>query len=437
MVDKTNIASSSRNPGRISMNLSISDACSMFPGFKFSPTDEELIQYYLRKKLQGSEPRSIEVIPEIDIYKHEPWDLPDHAIIRSDCEWFFFSHRGRKYPNGSQSRRATEAGYWKATGKERDVKWGLNLIGTKRTLVFHLGRAPTAQRTEWLMQEYTTNDKIGEGMVVCRIRRNKDFHLHDTSKKKNRAASGSGNSDVPETNYLLDSGSSFSVDKTETSSIQSDKRVGDCEQKGGDDTSDEDKGANNDNDDAIHESNNNKILPPPKSIKLDKNDAANNDCYGDIMPHDIVKLDENVGFGVLIKPDYEFTPVAEDNCYDDITMTDDTFRLDEYAEPISDMGGLIPSPKLNYPSEEEEGLIEPNTQMSRHPFQGTAHRRLRLQKERPKVHQGPHKLPSGIAKIPREIFGPVSGFLMSESTKVLLQTSIYDFRLRMIRSAAF
>lgn len=79
---------------------------------------------------------------------------PAKSVIPSNHEWFFFSPRGRKYPNGSQSKRATELGYWKATGKERNVKSGSDLLGTKRTLVFHLGRAPKGERTEWILHEY-------------------------------------------------------------------------------------------------------------------------------------------------------------------------------------------------------------------------------------------------------------------------------------------
>ncbi|KAJ9140000.1 hypothetical protein P3X46_030688, partial [Hevea brasiliensis] len=44
------------------------------PGFRFHPTEEELVDYYLRKKVNS---RSIDpdVIKDVDLYKIEPWDL--------------------------------------------------------------------------------------------------------------------------------------------------------------------------------------------------------------------------------------------------------------------------------------------------------------------------------------------------------------------------
>lgn len=51
------------------------EASSMFPGFRFSPTDVELISYYLKKKMEGSD-KCVEVISEVEICRYEPWDLP-------------------------------------------------------------------------------------------------------------------------------------------------------------------------------------------------------------------------------------------------------------------------------------------------------------------------------------------------------------------------
>lgn len=45
------------------------------PGFRFHPTDEELVMQYLRKKVYSC-PLPASIIPEIDLGKHDPWELP-------------------------------------------------------------------------------------------------------------------------------------------------------------------------------------------------------------------------------------------------------------------------------------------------------------------------------------------------------------------------
>jgi hypothetical protein len=45
------------------------------PGFRFHPTDEELITHYLARK--AADPRfAARAVGEADLNKCEPWDLP-------------------------------------------------------------------------------------------------------------------------------------------------------------------------------------------------------------------------------------------------------------------------------------------------------------------------------------------------------------------------
>ncbi|KAK9115714.1 hypothetical protein Sjap_014661 [Stephania japonica] len=149
---------------------------SLPPGFRFHPTDEELVAYYLKRKINGRK-IELEIIPEVDLYKCEPWDLPEKSFLPSkDLEWYFFSPRDRKYPNGSRTNRATQAGYWKATGKDRKVSSQMRSVGMKKTLVYYRGRAPHGARTNWVMHEYRLDEKECEGSTglqdayaLCRI----------------------------------------------------------------------------------------------------------------------------------------------------------------------------------------------------------------------------------------------------------------------------
>jgi hypothetical protein len=55
---------------------------SLPPGFRFHPTDEELITYYLRRKIADGG-FTARAITEVDLNKCEPWDLPGKYIYLS------------------------------------------------------------------------------------------------------------------------------------------------------------------------------------------------------------------------------------------------------------------------------------------------------------------------------------------------------------------
>ncbi|KAH6833954.1 NAC domain containing protein 70 [Perilla frutescens var. hirtella] len=129
------------------------------PGFRFHPTDEELLHFYLKKKVSFQK-FDMEVIREVDLNKIEPWELQERCKIGStpQNEWYFFSHKDRKYPTGSRTNRATSAGFWKATGRDKCIRNSFNKIGMRKTLVFYRGRAPHGHKSDWIMHEYRLED---------------------------------------------------------------------------------------------------------------------------------------------------------------------------------------------------------------------------------------------------------------------------------------
>ncbi|CAL9132289.1 unnamed protein product [Musa textilis] len=145
---------------------------SLPPGFRFHPTDEELITYYLSRKVTELG-FATAAIADVDLNKCEPWDLPGKASM-GQKEWYFFNLKDRKYPTGLRANRATDAGYWKTTGKDKEIFHCEVLVGMKKTLVFYKGRAPKGEKTGWVMHEYRLHtgfsyNRTKEEWVVCRV----------------------------------------------------------------------------------------------------------------------------------------------------------------------------------------------------------------------------------------------------------------------------
>ncbi|PKU69148.1 protein CUP-SHAPED COTYLEDON 3-like [Dendrobium catenatum] len=171
------------------------------PGFRFHPTDEELVTFYLASKVFNGSLCGVDIV-EVDLNRCEPWELPEAAKM-GEREWYFFSLRDRKYPTGLRTNRATGAGYWKATGKDREVVAAATgaLVGMKKTLVFYKGRAPRGEKTRWVLHEYRLHGDFSfrhackEEWVICRI-----FHKGGGDHKKNAY--------LPNCTYLLDPSSS-------------------------------------------------------------------------------------------------------------------------------------------------------------------------------------------------------------------------------------
>ncbi|CAN1135480.1 NAC transcription factor 25 [Linum perenne] len=142
------------------MEMQTSSDIHLPPGFRFYPTDEELIVQYLKNRI-GSRPLPASIIAEIDLYKYDPWELPKKALFGDD-EWYFFTPRERKYPNGARPNRAAGSGFWKATGTDKPIlsSSAMASVGVKKALVFYKGRPPKGIKTDWIMYEYRLPDAL-------------------------------------------------------------------------------------------------------------------------------------------------------------------------------------------------------------------------------------------------------------------------------------
>ncbi|XP_062091262.1 protein SOMBRERO-like [Humulus lupulus] len=165
-------------------------------GLTFSPTDQEVIDYYLRLKLLGMDSEVDPYIAEVDILDFDPWELPAKSKLKSNNnEWWFSSRSFYRTSSSDRKGRKTETGSWKITGKRKKI----GSVGEKAYLTFYKGG-----KTDWTMQEYSIpvhNNHLHQKYtnVICCLRlktdnkgrkanKQKSAHVISHSKKKGRKA---------------------------------------------------------------------------------------------------------------------------------------------------------------------------------------------------------------------------------------------------------
>ncbi|KAL8099178.1 hypothetical protein AgCh_031738 [Apium graveolens] len=203
------------------LNFVKDGAVNLPPGFRFQPTDEEIVFQYLARKVTSS-PLPASVIPDIEnIFNYDPWNLPGDM----EEDKYFFSKKEDKYRNGNRSNRASGSGYWKATGLDKHIMFPARrnvkqpIMGMRKTLVFYIGKHPHSSRSNWIMHEYrllqsqnsqNCMKQLGD-WVLCHIfSKNDDAMFYDQSSSSTSCCIGSG--------AIIDQqGSSYGSDHEETS----------------------------------------------------------------------------------------------------------------------------------------------------------------------------------------------------------------------------
>lgn len=131
-------------------------------GFRFLPTDEELVCSYLEKKIQGK-PLPCDIISECELYGvKEPWEIwstfggddPDDDRDLNRFLYLFTRLRNKSY-RGSRIQRRVGSGSWKGERKADRVRARRSgiCVGLKKR--FHYENQKSLHHRRWLLDEYS------------------------------------------------------------------------------------------------------------------------------------------------------------------------------------------------------------------------------------------------------------------------------------------
>ncbi|CAF2119558.1 hypothetical protein HID58_008606 [Brassica napus] len=122
-------------------------------GYRFHPTEQELILHYLLPKAFAS-PLPSSIIPVFDVFFSHPLTFPGDQEERQ--RYFFCKKRQEVSSNDHRIKISSGNGYWKPIRKERDITACGRTVGIRRTLVFRgtNNSSSSSNKTRWCMTEY-------------------------------------------------------------------------------------------------------------------------------------------------------------------------------------------------------------------------------------------------------------------------------------------
>ncbi|CAI0396834.1 unnamed protein product [Linum tenue] len=179
-------------------------------GYRFRPTEEELIVHYLKRKVFGL-PLPASVIPELDVFHSHPSTLPGNS---REKRYFFCKREASGGDDNGEKNGIVDSscgrGYWKHTGKDRHMilsapspSFNCQLVGMRRSLVFRRHKKASAnQNNQWVVHEFSllglatipftnqvTKVKLGD-WVLCTVFERKKKRRPTTTNNKSQNLQG-------------------------------------------------------------------------------------------------------------------------------------------------------------------------------------------------------------------------------------------------------
>ncbi|KAG8638958.1 hypothetical protein MANES_14G084400v8, partial [Manihot esculenta] len=126
-------------------------------GYRFLPTDEELVTHYLMNKAFY---KPLPAHVGQDINASELYSKPPNTLVTLSCgerEWYFFIYGEEDSVGERKTIRIVGdgIGFWKSSGQEKSIcNSDGNVFGLKFQFTYFSGTFPNAKRTHWRMDVY-------------------------------------------------------------------------------------------------------------------------------------------------------------------------------------------------------------------------------------------------------------------------------------------